>query len=72
MKAGVEGKIIFLSFQVAKHLASTYGDKAFKVAKLATLTGKRWPVSGKRLHEEFPYLEAEVRLNKITHSKSSF
>ncbi|XP_076089288.1 glycerol-3-phosphate dehydrogenase, mitochondrial-like isoform X1 [Mytilus galloprovincialis] len=50
-----------LENEVAKHLASTYGDKAFKVAKLATLTGKRWPVSGKRLHEEFPYLEAEVR-----------
>lgn len=50
-----------LESAVAKHLASTYGDKAFKVAKLATLTGKRWPVTGKRLHEEFPYLEAEVR-----------
>ena len=49
-------------FQVAQHLASTYGDKAFKVAKMATLTGKRWPVVGRRLHEEYPYLEAEVSL----------
>ncbi|XP_021351671.1 glycerol-3-phosphate dehydrogenase, mitochondrial-like isoform X2 [Mizuhopecten yessoensis] len=50
-----------LENDVAQHLASTYGDKAFKVAKLAALTGKRWPVVGKRLHEEFPYIEAEVR-----------
>ena len=51
-----------LSFsQVAQHLANTYGDKAPEVAKLAALTGKRWPVVGKRLVEEFPYLEAEVR-----------
>ncbi|XP_033728264.1 glycerol-3-phosphate dehydrogenase, mitochondrial-like isoform X2 [Pecten maximus] len=50
-----------LENDVAQHLASTYGDKAFKVAKLASLTGKRWPVVGKRLHEEFPYIEAEVR-----------
>ncbi|KAJ8321071.1 hypothetical protein KUTeg_002658 [Tegillarca granosa] len=50
-----------LEKDVAQHLASTYGDKAFKVAKLASLTGKRWPVVGKRLHEEFPYIESEVR-----------
>ncbi|XP_052812932.1 glycerol-3-phosphate dehydrogenase, mitochondrial-like isoform X2 [Mya arenaria] len=50
-----------IEMEVAKHLANTYGDKAFKVAKMATLTGKRWPVVGRRLHEEFPYLEAEVR-----------
>lgn len=49
-----------LENEVAQHLARTYGDKAFKVAKMATLTGKRWPVVGRRLHEEYPYLEAEV------------
>ncbi|XP_041374020.1 glycerol-3-phosphate dehydrogenase, mitochondrial-like isoform X2 [Gigantopelta aegis] len=49
-----------LEIEVAKHLASTYGDKAFKVAKHANLTGKRWPVVGKRLTEEYPYIEAEV------------
>ncbi|VDP05084.1 unnamed protein product [Soboliphyme baturini] len=49
-----------LELEVAKHLASTYGDKAVSVAKLAKLTGKRYPVVGKRLHEEFPYLEAEI------------
>lgn len=42
------------------HLARSYGDRAFSVAKLAKLTGKRWPIVGKRLHEEYPYLEAEV------------
>ncbi|ESP00771.1 hypothetical protein LOTGIDRAFT_238523 [Lottia gigantea] len=50
-----------LENEVAQHLANTYGDKAFKVAKLANLTGQRWPVVGKRLHQEFPYIEAEVR-----------
>lgn len=47
--------------EVAQHLANTYGDKAFAVAKLAELTGKRWPVAGRRLHSEFPYIEAEIR-----------
>ncbi len=28
---------------------------------MAALTGKRWPVVGKRLVEEFPYIEAEVK-----------
>ncbi|XP_012945829.2 glycerol-3-phosphate dehydrogenase, mitochondrial [Aplysia californica] len=46
---------------VAQHLARTYGDKAFKVAKLSNMTGKRWPVVGKRLHEEYPYIEGEVK-----------
>ncbi|KAK3595397.1 hypothetical protein CHS0354_008830 [Potamilus streckersoni] len=50
-----------LENEVAQHLASTYGDKAFKVARMAALTGKRWPVMGKRLHQEYPYIEAEVR-----------
>lgn len=47
--------------QVAQHLAATYGDRAFSVGKLASLTGKRWPIVGKRLHMEFPYIDAEVR-----------
>jgi len=50
-----------LESEVAIHLANTYGDRAFSVAKLASLTGKRWPIVGKRLHEEFPYINAEVR-----------
>lgn len=50
-----------LENEVAQHLASTYGDRAFKVAKMASMTGKRWPIVGRRLHEEYPYIEAEVR-----------
>ena len=46
--------------QVAIHLAETYGDRAFSVLKMASRTGQRWPVIGKRLHPEFPYIEAEV------------
>jgi hypothetical protein len=30
---------------------------------LASLTGKRWPIVGKRLHMEFPYIDAEVSYN---------
>ena len=47
--------------QVAKHLAHTYGTKAPEVAKLANINGSRWPVVGKRLVEQFPYIEAEIR-----------
>lgn len=47
-------------FEVAQHLANTYGDRAFVVARMCRMTGKRWPIVGHRLHEEFPYLEAEV------------
>lgn len=50
-----------LESEVAKHLSHTYGDRAFSVAKLASLTGKRWPIVGRRLHSEFPYTDAEVR-----------
>ena len=35
-----------IPIQVAKNLANTYGDKAPEVAKLASLTGRRWPVLG--------------------------
>ena len=56
-------RIIFcegLETDVAKHLSNTYGDRADEVAKLAKVTGKRWPVIGKRLVEDLPYIEAEV------------
>ena len=55
------GYLLSLSPQVAHRLANTYGDKAPQVAKLATFTGKRWPLVGKRLVDEFPYIEAEVK-----------
>ena len=49
-----------LECEVAQHLAQSYGDRAFNVAKLASLTGKRWPIIGKKIHPEFPYIDAEV------------
>ncbi|XP_028322882.1 glycerol-3-phosphate dehydrogenase, mitochondrial isoform X1 [Gouania willdenowi] len=49
-----------LEKEVAEHLASTYGGKAFDVAKMAQVTGQRWPIVGKRLVSEFPYIEGEV------------
>ncbi|XP_018574439.1 glycerol-3-phosphate dehydrogenase, mitochondrial isoform X2 [Anoplophora glabripennis] len=50
-----------LEYEVAQHLAKSYGDRAFAVAKMASLTGKRWPIIGKKIHPEFPYIDAEVR-----------
>ena len=35
---------------VAQHLSETYGDRAFTVTRLASRTGVRWPVLGRRLH----------------------
>lgn len=49
-----------LECEVAQHLAKSYGDRAFAVAKLASLTGKRFPIIGKKIHPEFPYIDAEV------------
>lgn len=50
-----------LDMEVALHLQQAYGDRAFAVAKMAGLTGKRWPIIGRKLHPEFPYIDAEVR-----------
>lgn len=50
-----------LETEVAQHLAQAYGDRAYPVAKLAALTGKRWPIIGKRIHPEFPYIDGEIR-----------
>ncbi|XP_055345574.1 glycerol-3-phosphate dehydrogenase, mitochondrial-like [Paramacrobiotus metropolitanus] len=50
-----------VDYDVAKHLAHQYGDQSEEVLKLAEVTGKAWPLTGIRLVEHFPYLEAEVR-----------
>ncbi|XP_073847461.1 glycerophosphate oxidase 1 [Musca autumnalis] len=50
-----------LECEVAQHLAKSYGDRAFAVAKMASLTGKRWPIIGNRIHPDFPYIDAEIR-----------
>lgn len=46
--------------EVANHLASTYGGRAVEIAKHAKLTGRRYPLVGRRLHPDFPVIEAEV------------
>lgn len=50
-----------LETDVAKHLSSTYGDRAWSVCSIAEPTGLRWPVHGVRLDPLYPYIEAEVR-----------
>ncbi|XP_072937083.1 glycerol-3-phosphate dehydrogenase, mitochondrial [Epargyreus clarus] len=50
-----------LEMEVAQHLAKSYGDRAFAVAKMASMTGKRWPIIGNKVHPEFPYIDAEIR-----------
>ncbi|KAJ3020723.1 mitochondrial glycerol-3-phosphate dehydrogenase [Thoreauomyces humboldtii] len=50
-----------IELEVAQHLTDSYGDRAWAVASLASLSGNRWPVFGKRLSADYPYIEAEVR-----------
>ena len=47
--------------EVAAHLAANYGDRAWSVASMASLTGSRWPIYGSKLVRGYPYIEAEVR-----------
>uniref|UniRef100_A0A1B0GC41 glycerol-3-phosphate dehydrogenase n=1 Tax=Glossina morsitans morsitans TaxID=37546 RepID=A0A1B0GC41_GLOMM len=50
-----------LECEVAQHLNNLYGERPFEVAKMASLTGKRWPIAGNRIHPDFPCIDAEVR-----------
>ncbi|KAA3680894.1 glycerol-3-phosphate dehydrogenase [Paragonimus westermani] len=50
-----------MDVDVARHLTGVYGDKALVIANMASLTGTRWPILGKKLHPEFPFIEAEVK-----------
>ncbi|ORY99790.1 putative glycerol-3-phosphate dehydrogenase [Lobosporangium transversale] len=50
-----------LETEIAQHLANSYGDRAWAVASLAQSTGKRWPVFGRRVSPQYPYIEAEIR-----------
>lgn len=58
-----------LECEVAQHLSKSYGDRAFAVAKMAALTGKRWPIIGKKIHPEFPYIDAEVNASRAFKSR---
>ncbi|GLB38773.1 putative FAD-dependent glycerol-3-phosphate dehydrogenase family protein [Lyophyllum shimeji] len=50
-----------LETDVAKHLSDNYGDRAWTVCSLAEPTGRQWPLYGKRISAQYPYIEAEVR-----------
>ncbi|KAJ3059553.1 mitochondrial glycerol-3-phosphate dehydrogenase [Rhizoclosmatium hyalinum] len=50
-----------LETEVAQHLADSYGSQAWAVASMASMTGLRWPIHGKKLSPQYPYIEAEVR-----------
>ncbi|KAM7537614.1 hypothetical protein Aperf_G00000072291 [Anoplocephala perfoliata] len=49
-----------LDRDVALHLTSTYGGHAVEIAQRAKLTGRRYPLVGRRLHPDFPVIEAEI------------
>lgn len=50
-----------LETEVAKHLAESYGDRAWTVASLSSLTKRNYPVRGERISPLFPFIDGEVR-----------
>lgn len=46
--------------EVAEHLSHNYGTKANEVIDLAESSGKRWPVKGRKLVNDFPFIKAEI------------
>ncbi|KAI9891904.1 MAG: mitochondrial glycerol-3-phosphate dehydrogenase [Vezdaea aestivalis] len=46
---------------VARHLAESYGDRAWTVAALCSPTELRFPVRGRRLAPLYPFVDGEVR-----------
>jgi glycerol-3-phosphate dehydrogenase len=46
---------------VAKHLTSSYGDRAWIVAALSAPTEQRFPVRGERISALYPFIDGEVR-----------
>jgi len=49
-----------LETEVAKHLSYDYGDRAWTVCTFAQPTGDTWPLHGRRLSPQYPYIEAEI------------
>jgi len=47
--------------EVAKHLTTAYGDRAWTVAALCAPTDTRYPVRGLRISELYPFVDGEVR-----------
>ncbi|KHJ34760.1 putative glycerol-3-phosphate dehydrogenase [Erysiphe necator] len=50
-----------LETEVARHLAESYGDRAWTVASLSSLTKRRYPIRGERISPLFPFIDGEVR-----------
>jgi glycerol-3-phosphate dehydrogenase len=51
-----------LETEVAKHLATEYGDRAWDVAALASpVENSPFPIRGQRLSPLYPYIDGEVR-----------
>lgn len=46
-----------LESEVAQHLHTTYGDRAWGICAIAEDTGKRWPLHGKRIDPLYPYID---------------
>lgn len=55
-------QIFGIETDVAKHLCSSYGDRAALVLALSPAPDaeRRWPLCGRRLASQYPYLEGEV------------
>ncbi|KAF7722136.1 mitochondrial glycerol-3-phosphate dehydrogenase [Apophysomyces ossiformis] len=47
--------------EVAQHLANSYGDRAWVVSSIDDATNMSYPVYGKRISPNYPYIESEVR-----------
>ena len=46
---------------VARHLTESYGDRAWTVAALCTLTDGRFPARGERISRLYPFVDGEIR-----------
>ena len=47
--------------EVAKHLTTSYGDRAWTVAALCAPTEERFPVRGVRISTLYPFVDGEIR-----------
>ncbi|OJJ49515.1 hypothetical protein ASPZODRAFT_59391 [Penicilliopsis zonata CBS 506.65] len=50
-----------LETDVAKHLTTSYGDRAWQVAALSSPTNARFPVRGNRISTLYPFIDGEIR-----------
>ena len=50
-----------LETEIAKHLCSNYGDRAWTVAALCDPTEQRFPIRGKRISALYPFVDGEIR-----------